>query len=231
MTVLVVAEHDNHALKSDTLHAVMAACQISMFSDGQIHVLVAGVQSRAVAEQAVRINGVGKVLVADAQHTDATNHVVAQVVHIAGGYSHILFSAAASDGSAAPGVAAALHVAPVDKVTRVLSPDSFERQHHALMALQAAADLPGPKVLTVCSAAFEAASAQGGIGHIEYLTQGLPLSGIDLESQLSRGWGVALPPGPFAADSHLIRHRANGKPLVGRLSRGGHKPRPRALIG
>lgn len=115
MTVLVVAEHDNHALKSDTLHAVMAACQISMFSDGQIHVLVA-----------------------DAQHTDATNHVVAQVVRIAGGYSHILFSAAASDGSAAPGV---------------------------------------------------------------------------------------------AADSHLIRHRTNGKPLVGRLSRGGHKPRPRALIG
>lgn len=138
MTVLVVAEHDNHALKSDTLHAVMAACQISMFSDGQIHVLVAGVQSRAVAEQAVRINGVGKVLVADAQHTDATNHLVAQVVRMAGGYSHILFSAAASDGSAAPGV---------------------------------------------------------------------------------------------AADSHLIRHRANGKPLVGRLSRGGHKPRPRALIG
>jgi len=231
VTVLVVAERDHHALKSDTLRAVMAACQISMFSDGQIHVLVVGVQAGVVAEQAVRINGVSKVLVADAQQSGATNSVAAHILRIAGAYSHILFSATAAGRGAARSVAAALDVSPIEQVTRVISPDTFEQQNHALPASQARSVLSGVKVVTVCANAFEAASAQGGIGHIEYLTQVLPMSGIDLGFRLSTGWGFAVQPGPFAAESNLVRHQTNVLVQGVYSTRGAHKLRQRAIIG
>ena len=191
MTVLVVAEHDQHALKGDTLHAVMAACQISMFSDGQIHVLVVGAQVLAVAEQAVRINGVSKVLVADSRHLGVAGDVAAQA-----GYSHILFSSTATGRNTVSRVAAALRVAQFDNITRVLSPDTFERQGQAGPAVSGASGGHGVKLITVCTAAFEAASGQGGLGHIEYLTM---------------GWDFAVQTRPFSMDHPTIRRRAYGR--------------------
>ena len=61
MAILVVAEHDNSSLKPGTLNAVSAAQQIG----GDVNVLVAGSDSRAVVEAATQLTGVVKVIHAD----------------------------------------------------------------------------------------------------------------------------------------------------------------------
>ena len=60
MSVLVIAEHDNSALKAATLHAVTAAREIADKAGGDVHMLVAGNGCRAVAEAAAQVAGRGK---------------------------------------------------------------------------------------------------------------------------------------------------------------------------
>ena len=62
MGTLVVAEHDNAALRPVTLNVVAAAQAIG----GEFDILVAGSGCAAVAEEAAAVGGVGKVLLADA---------------------------------------------------------------------------------------------------------------------------------------------------------------------
>ncbi|WP_460593429.1 adenine nucleotide alpha hydrolase family protein, partial [Giesbergeria sinuosa] len=109
MTTLVIAEHDNASLKGATLNTITAAVAIG----GEIHVLVAGHHAGAAAQAASQIAGVAKVLHADGPalaHALAEN-VAAQVLAVAGHYSHIVFAATANGKNAAPRVAALLDVA------------------------------------------------------------------------------------------------------------------------
>ena len=94
MTTLVIAEHDNAQLKGATLNTIAAAAKIG----GDVHVLVAGANARAVAEQAAQAAGVSKVLLADAPQLaeGLAENLAAQVLAVASGYSHILFPATAS---------------------------------------------------------------------------------------------------------------------------------------
>ena len=94
MTVLVIAEHDNASLKAATLNTVTAA----LACGGDVHVLVAGEGAQAAAQAASQIAGVAKVLHADgASLKDGlAENLAAQVLQIAGNYSHILFPATAS---------------------------------------------------------------------------------------------------------------------------------------
>ena len=129
MTALVIAEHDNASLKGATLNAVTAAKACG----GEVHVLVAGHNAGAAAQAASQIAGVAKVLHADAPalaHGLAEN-LAAQVLAVAGNYSHILFPATAGGKNAAPRVAARLDVAQISEVTKVDSPDTFERPIYA----------------------------------------------------------------------------------------------------
>ncbi len=110
MTALVIAEHDHHCVHGATLNTVTAAAACG----GEVHVLVAGSHAGAAAQAAARIAGVSKVIHADSEafaHGVAEN-VAAQVLAIAGSYSHILFAATASGKNIAPRVAARLDVAP-----------------------------------------------------------------------------------------------------------------------
>ena len=61
MASLVLAEHNNASLDEATAKAVSAAARIST----PVHVLVAGADCRSAAEQAAKISGVEKVLLAD----------------------------------------------------------------------------------------------------------------------------------------------------------------------
>src|SRR5437868_2867767 len=104
MTAIVIAEHDNASLKGGTLNVISAAKEISMFSDGQVHLLVMGYGSKAAAQAAAEIAGVSNVIHADGEsliHGLAEN-LAAQVLAIAQNYSHILFPAAPSDKNVAP---------------------------------------------------------------------------------------------------------------------------------
>jgi len=156
MTTLVIAEHDNASLKPATLNTVTAAAQCG----GDVHVLVAGHNAAPAAAAAARIAGVAKVLHVEADtlaHAIAEN-VTAQVVALAASYSHILFAATASGKNIAPRVAAKLDVAQVSDITKVISPDTFERPIFAGNAIATVQATDAVKVITVRATGFDAAS-------------------------------------------------------------------------
>jgi len=165
MTALVIAEHDNATLKVATLNTVTAA----LACGGDVHVLVAGASAGAAAAAAAQIAGVSKVLHADSAafaHGLAEN-MAAQVLALASNYSHILFAATASGKNIAPRVAAKLDVGQISDVTKVDSPDTFERPIYAGNAIAIVQSLDAIKVITVRTTGFDAAPATGGSAAVE----------------------------------------------------------------
>jgi electron transfer flavoprotein alpha subunit len=160
MVALVIAEHDNASLKASTLHTVTAAAQCG----GDVHVLVAGSNAGAVATAAAAIAGVSKVIIADAAHfaDGLAENVAEQVLAIAGSYSHILAPATAYGKNILPRVAAKLDVAQISEITKVDSPDTFERPIYAGNAIATVQSGDKIKVITVRSTGFDAAAATGG---------------------------------------------------------------------
>jgi electron transfer flavoprotein alpha subunit len=167
MTVLVIAEHDNASIKPATLNVVSAAAQCG----GDVHVLVAGFNAGAAAAAAAQIAGVAKVIHADEAglaHGLAEN-VTAQVLAIAAGYSHLVFAATASGKNVAPRVAAKLDVGQVSDITKVISPDTFERPIYAGNAVATVQATDATKVLTVRTTGFDPVAATGGSAAVETL--------------------------------------------------------------
>jgi len=165
MTVLVIAEHDHASLKPATLNTVTAAKGCG----GDVHVLVAGANAAEAAKAAAQIAGVAKVLVADAPalaHNLAEN-LAAQVLALAGSYSHILFAATPGGKNVAPRVAAKLDVAQISDITKVDSPDTFERPIYAGNAIATVQSADKVKVLTVRTTGFDPAPATGGSAPVE----------------------------------------------------------------
>ena len=165
MTCLVIAEHDNASIKSATLNTVTAAAACG----GEVHVLVAGHNAGAAAQAAAQIAGVAKVIHAEGEgfaHGLAEN-VAAQVLTVAGNYSHILFAATASGKNCAPRVAAKLDVGQVSDITKVISPDTFERPIYAGNAIATVQAGDATKVITVRTTGFDPAAATGGSAAIE----------------------------------------------------------------
>ncbi|MEC5214578.1 electron transfer flavoprotein alpha subunit [Polaromonas sp. CG_9.5] len=172
MTFLVIAEHDNNSIKSATLNTVTAASHISLFADGQVHLLVMGQGAHQAAEAATHIAGIAKVIHADGAalaHGLAEN-MAAQVLALAGGYSHILFAATASGKNVAPRVAALLDVAQISDITRVDALDTFERPIYAGNAMATMQSQDAIKVITVRTTGFDAAPASGGSALIEAIS-------------------------------------------------------------
>ncbi len=168
MTALVIAEHDNASIKGATLNTVTAAVQ----AGGDVHVLVAGSNAGAAAAAAAQIAGVSKVIHADSaafEHGLAEN-VAAQVLAIAGAYSHIVFPATASGKNIAPRVAAKLDVGQVSDITKVVSADTFERPIYAGNAIATVQATDAVKVLTVRTTGFDPAAATGGSAAVETVT-------------------------------------------------------------
>jgi electron transfer flavoprotein alpha subunit len=165
MAALVIAEHDNAHLKGATLNTVTAA----LACGGEVHVLVAGENAGSVAQAAAQVQGVAKVLHADSPALGAqlAENVAAQVLALAGGYSHILFPSTASGRNAAPRVAAKLDVAQLSDITKVDSPDTFERPIYAGNAIAVQQSTDAVKVLTVRTTGFDAAPATGGSAAVE----------------------------------------------------------------
>ncbi|HOB67904.1 FAD-binding protein [Ottowia sp.] len=165
MTALVIAEHDNASIKPATLNTVTAAAACG----GDVHVLVAGHNAGAAAQAASQIAGVSKVIHADGEafaHGLAEN-VAAQVLALAGSYSHIMFPATASGKNVAPRVAAKLDVAQISDITKVDSADTFERPIYAGNAIAVVQSGDATKVITVRTTGFDAAAASGGSAAVE----------------------------------------------------------------
>ncbi len=157
MTVLVIAEHDNASLKAATLNTVAAARRIG----GDIHLLVAGGDCAAAAQQAASLQGVGKVLVADAPHLVAqtAENLTALLQSLVGGYSHVLAPATTFGKNLLPRLAALQDVAQISDIVAVESPDTFVRPIYAGNALATVQSADALKVITVRTTAFDAVDA------------------------------------------------------------------------
>ncbi|TRO96269.1 electron transfer flavoprotein subunit alpha/FixB family protein [Glycocaulis profundi] len=164
MTVLVVAEHDNAHLNDATRAVVTAAKKIG----GDVHVLVAGKGAKAAADEAAKIDGVAKVLLAE---SDALEHKLAEamesvILSVADGYDALLAPATTSGKNYMPRVAAKLDVMQVSDVTAIEAPDTFVRPIYAGNALQTVKSSDARKVLTVRPTTFEKAG-DGGSASVE----------------------------------------------------------------
>jgi electron transfer flavoprotein alpha subunit len=181
MTALVLAEHDNKALRASTLNAVTAAAK----TGGDVHVLVVGHQASAAAQQAAKIAGVSKVLLADAPHLEAelAEPVAAQVVALAGAYSHLVAAATAFGKNVMPRVAAKLDVAQVSDIISVESPDTFTRPIYAGNAIATVQSADKIKVVTARTTNFDAAPAEGGSAPVETIA---PVAAADTSRFVSR---------------------------------------------
>jgi electron transfer flavoprotein alpha subunit len=164
MVALVIAEHDNVALKPATLHAVTAARACA----SEVHILVAGEDCAGVAAQAAAVDGVTRVLRADAPQLreGLPETLAAQILALARDYSHIVAPATSGGKSTLPRVAARLDVAQVSEVTAVLAPDTFERPIYAGNAVAAVRSRDPIKVLTVRTTGFDAAATNGAMADI-----------------------------------------------------------------
>ena len=164
MTTLLVAEHDNKSLKDSTNKALTAAKALG----GDVHILVAGKDAKAVADAAAKLDGVKKVLLADGavyEHALA-EPVAALIVSLAGSYDAILAPATNNGKNVMPRVAALLDVMQVSDVSKIVSADTFERPIYAGNAIQTVKSKDAKKVLTIRTSTFQAAG-EGGSAPVE----------------------------------------------------------------
>jgi electron transfer flavoprotein alpha subunit len=169
MSILVIAEHDNAALKAATLNTVSAAAKLG----GEIHVLVAGSGCAAAAQAAAALAGVAKVKLADAAHyaEQTAENLAALVVANAPGYTHILAPATTFGKNLLPRVAALLDVAQISEICGIEAPDTFVRPIYAGNALATVKSSDPVKVITVRTTAFDAVG-QGGSATVETIPAG-----------------------------------------------------------
>ncbi len=164
MKTLVWVEHDGSTVKDATLSAVTAASQL-----GEVHLLVAGKGVDAVAAEAAKIAGVGKVHVADDaafEHALAEN-VAPLIVELMGHHDAFVAPATTNAKNIAPRVAALLDVMQISDILSVEGEDTFTRPIYAGNAIATVQTADAKKVLTVRGTAFEKAAAEGGSGTIE----------------------------------------------------------------
>ena len=169
MSVLVLAEHDNRALKPATLNAVTAASEIAKAVGGDVHILIAGKGCRPVAEAAAQIAGAAKVLLADdaAYEHGIAENLAPLVVALAPNYSHVLAPATTSGKNLMPRVAALLDVMQISDISAVEGPDTFVRPIYAGNALATVQSKDKIRIITVRGTAFAPAAATGGNAAIE----------------------------------------------------------------
>lgn len=185
MAILLIAEHDNETLSDQSAKALSAAKQIG----GDIHVLVAGKGAKAAADEAAKLDGVSKVLLAD----DATLNMMlaeptaALIVSLADNYDTIIAAATTDGKNILPRVAALLDVMQISEITEVIDAVTFKRPIYAGNAIQTVKSSDAKRVITVRTASFDAAPS-GGSASVESIDAAAdPALSTYTSSELSGG--------------------------------------------
>ncbi|WP_375290503.1 electron transfer flavoprotein subunit alpha/FixB family protein [Qipengyuania sp.] len=164
MKTLVWVEHDNSALKDATLSAVTAAGKL-----GDVDLLVAGSGCRAVADEAAKIAGVGKVLLADdtAYEHGLPENVAPLIVDLMSDHDAFVAPATTTGKNIAPRVAALLDVMQLSDILSVEGDKTFTRPIYAGNAIATVESSDEKLVVTVRGTAFDKAEPEGGSAAIE----------------------------------------------------------------
>ncbi|MGH6763883.1 MAG: electron transfer flavoprotein subunit alpha/FixB family protein [Phyllobacterium sp.] len=185
MATLLFAEHDNAHLSDQTAKTLTAALAIG----SDVHVLVAGKGAKAVADQAAKLKGVSRVLLADGAEFEnrLAEPTAALIVSLAGNYDTIIAPATTTGKNVLPRVAALLDVMQLSDITEVVAPDTFKRPIYAGNAIQTVQSTDAKKVITVRTASFQAAS-EGASAAVETVASaGDPALSKFVEAKLSGG--------------------------------------------
>ena len=201
-----------------TLNTVTAAAK----AGGEVHVLVVGHNAADAANEAAKIGGVSKVLLADgAQFADGlAEPVAAQVVSMAGGYSHLFAAATAYGKNIMPRVAAKLDAAQISDISSVESADTFTRPIYAGNAIATVQSGDPIKVVTARPTNFEPAPSEGGSATVETVAA---VAAGDASRFVSRDVVKLDRPelqGAKIVDFRRPRHRLGGKFQVARAAGG-----------
>ena len=164
MSTLVIAEHDNSSLRDATHKTITAAAELG----APVTVLVAGAGCASVGEEASKLAGVDKVLVADdaALEKQLAEPMAALIVSLSGDYSAFVAPATTNGKNYMPRVAALLDVAQISEIVAVEGPDTFVRPIYAGNAMQTVKSSDAKKVITVRTTAFKAAE-EGGSASVD----------------------------------------------------------------
>lgn len=164
MTTLLIAEHDNATVKDATNKALTAARELG----GPVHILVAGEDAKGAADAAARLDGVEKVLLADAAiyGHNLAEPLAALVAKLAEGYDAIVAPSTTTGKNVLPRVAALLDVMQISDVMKVVAPDTFERPVYAGNAIQTVQSSEAKKLMTIRTASFQA-TGEGGSAAVE----------------------------------------------------------------
>lgn len=165
MTVLIIAEHENQQLAPTICNAIQAAKQL-----GEVHVLLAGNNTESLAKNAAQLDGVQKVLRADAPHYDngLAEEIAPLVVSLAADYRYIITTSGAFGKNIAPRVAALLDCSQVSDVTEIIDKETFVHPIYAGNALETVKVSANVTVLTIRNTAFDPVASTGG--HAEVST-------------------------------------------------------------
>ncbi|MBY3259709.1 electron transfer flavoprotein subunit alpha/FixB family protein [Rhizobium laguerreae] len=168
MTILLLADHDNSSLSDQTAKALTAAAKIAKDQASDIHILVAGKGAKPAAEQAAKLAGVSKVLLAESDElaNNLAEPLADLIVSLSASYDTILSAATSVGKNVLPRVAALLDVAQVSEIIEVISSNTFKRPIYAGNAIQTVQASDAKKVITVRTASF-ASTPEGGSATIE----------------------------------------------------------------
>ncbi|MBD9597761.1 electron transfer flavoprotein subunit alpha/FixB family protein [Ensifer sp. ENS05] len=168
MAILLLADHDSNHLSDQTAKALSAAAKIASGTGADVHILIAGAGAKAAAEQASKLAGVAKVLVADdaSLANNLAEPLAALIVSLAGNYDTIVAAATSVGKNVMPRVAALLDVSQVSEIIEVVSSDTYLRPIYAGNAIQTVQTTEAKRVITVRTASF-ASAPEGGSAAIE----------------------------------------------------------------
>ena len=158
MSILIVAEHARQILKNATYHTMAAAQQLG----GEIDIVIIGSQCQMASEQATRLPLVRRVYVADAPEYEyqLAENTAPLIAELAVNYTHVLAPATTFGKNILPRAAALLDVALVSDVTRIMTPDTFQRPIYAGNAIASVQSHDKIKMLTIRTTAFAAANEE-----------------------------------------------------------------------
>jgi electron transfer flavoprotein alpha subunit len=164
MKTLVLVEHEGGKVRDATLATVTAAAKL-----GEVHLLVAGEGVDGVAQAAAKIEGIGKVHVADdaAYGHGLAENVAPLAAALMADHDAFLAPATTTGKNIAPRVAALLDVMQISEILSVEGDDTFTRPIYAGNAIATVKSSDAKKVITVRGTAFEKAASEGGSGTIE----------------------------------------------------------------
>ena len=160
MTVLVIAEHDNHNLKSSTLNTITAATK---FND-EIHLIILGNSIENLINNCQFLQEVSKILKCD--HEKLENpipEIMAPIIsNISKNYTHILAPASTFGKNLLPRLSALLDVTQISDIIEIKNNNTFVRPIYAGNAISTVETNQQINLLTIRPTAFDKCEESGG---------------------------------------------------------------------